>query len=58
MSSSDAAPSEKQQQVLDYLSKHRVNEELNIVVNRLCHAQTDDPFAFIVSENAETGARA
>lgn len=48
MSSSDAKPSEKQAQVLTYLKDHRINDELNIIVNRLCHAQTEDPFAFLV----------
>jgi hypothetical protein len=48
MSTSDSKPTEKQSQVLTYLKDHRINDELNIIVNRLCHAQTEDPFAFMV----------
>lgn len=48
MSTAESAPSEKQAVVLEYLKSHRVNEELNIVVNKLCHQQTEDPFAFLV----------
>lgn len=50
MSTVDAKPSEKQTQVLSYLKDHRINDELNIIVNRLCHAQTEDPFAFLARE--------
>lgn len=51
MSTPSAAPSEKQAAVLEYLKQYKVNEELNVAVNRLCQQQTDDPFAFLVSCN-------
>lgn len=50
MSTSTSASTDKQQQVLDYLKSHQVNEELNIAVNRLCQNQTEDPFAFLARE--------
>ena len=55
MSTSDAKPTEKQTQVLTYLKDHRINDELNIIVNRLCHAQTEDPFAFMVKTQTSGG---
>ena len=48
MSTPSSAPSEKQAAVLEYLKQYKVNEELNVAVNRLCQQQTDDPFAFLV----------
>ena len=50
MSTPSAAPSEKQAAVLEYLKQYKVNEELNVAVNRLCQQQTDDPFAFLVRQ--------
>jgi len=50
MSSADAAASEKQAAVLAYLKQHNVDEELNIVVNKLAQNMTEDPFAFIARE--------
>lgn len=50
--SAGAGMSEKQAAVLSYLQSYRVNEELNTVVNRLCHVQSDDPFGFICREFA------
>jgi hypothetical protein len=52
MSSADAKASEKQAAVLAYLQKHQVNEELNIVVNKLAQNQSEDPFAFIVRQHS------
>jgi hypothetical protein len=49
-SSSTQPLSAKQEQILNYLKEYHVNEELNIIINRLCHSQTDDPFAFLVTE--------
>ncbi len=49
MSTSTGVSSDKQAAVLEYLKQHRINEELNVVVNKLCQTGNEqDPFAFIV----------
>jgi hypothetical protein len=52
MSTATGVSSDKQAAVLQYLKDHRINEELNVVVNQLCQRVNEtDPFAFIVSSN-------
>lgn len=42
----EASP--QQEAVIAYLRKHRLNEELQDIVTRLCEEQAEDPFEFLV----------
>jgi enolase len=39
-----------QAEVLNYLNQHHINDQLNVIVNKLVKAQPSDPFAFLARE--------
>ena len=40
----------QQTEVMKYLDSHHVNDQLNVVVNKLVKAHSDDPFGFLSKE--------